>query len=89
MIGLLQKNPSKRLTIDEIKKHPFFRTVNWEDIKTRKNNPPLKEYVEKNDHIRFRDPTNDSENSHRVIKFTGSKEDLQYKANLYEFRNSG
>lgn len=25
----------------DIKGHPFFRTVNWDDIKMRKNNPPF------------------------------------------------
>jgi hypothetical protein len=39
---LLQKDPQKRLTIEEIKRHAFFGAINWDDVKERKNNAPLK-----------------------------------------------
>jgi hypothetical protein len=39
---LLQKDPQQRLTIEGIKKHPFFKGINWDDVKERKNNAPLK-----------------------------------------------
>lgn len=45
LIKLLQKDPEKRITINELKKHPFFDGVVWEDIPTRKNAPPLKEIL--------------------------------------------
>jgi hypothetical protein len=46
--------------------------------------------VEKNDHIRFRDPTNDAELPHRPVKITVPGTEKQgYEFNLVEFRNSG
>jgi hypothetical protein len=45
-VSLLNRNPSKRLGAgpqgcDEIKQHPFFAGVDWEDVKTKKMQPPL------------------------------------------------
>jgi len=42
--GLLCFNPKKRLSIEAIKKHPFFKKVNWETIKLKdpKVKPPFK-----------------------------------------------
>jgi len=36
MKGLLQKDPKKRLTVNEVKKHKFFSSVNWEDLIKKK-----------------------------------------------------
>ncbi|XP_046858995.1 RAC-alpha serine/threonine-protein kinase-like [Xenia sp. Carnegie-2017] len=43
--GLLEKNPKQRLGGDvsdanQIKKHPFFRDVNWTDVLNKKIKPP-------------------------------------------------
>lgn len=41
---LLVRNPSKRLGCqgsEEIKKHPFFQSVNWEDMLLLKERPPI------------------------------------------------
>jgi len=35
---LLEKNPKKRLgykSVDEIKRHPFFKNINWNKISKR------------------------------------------------------
>jgi len=42
---LLSKHPLKRLgagprDAEEIKEHPFFLDIIWEDVKKRKLNPP-------------------------------------------------
>ncbi|CXJ28669.1 rac-beta serine/threonine protein kinase, putative [Plasmodium berghei] len=44
---LLQKNPQKRLgsgitDAEEIKKHPFFKKINWDDVSSKKLSPPFK-----------------------------------------------
>ncbi|KEG03829.1 rac-beta serine/threonine protein kinase, putative [Plasmodium vinckei vinckei] len=44
---LLQKNPRKRLgsgitDAEEIKKHPFFKNINWGDVSSKKISPPFK-----------------------------------------------
>jgi len=38
--GLLQRDPNNRLTIDQIKAHPFFATINWEELLARQVTPP-------------------------------------------------
>lgn len=30
--GLLNKRPQKRMTIDQIKNHPFFKDIVWEEV---------------------------------------------------------
>lgn len=54
---LLEKNPANRLGyngLDEIKKHPFFCTINFEDLKLRKLKPPfIPKIKDKNDFSTF------------------------------------
>lgn len=38
--GLLQRDPNNRLTIDEIKVHPFFASINWDQLLAREVTPP-------------------------------------------------
>jgi len=38
---LLEKNPLERITIPELKKHPFFEGIKWEDVMAKKLAPPL------------------------------------------------
>lgn len=50
LIGLLQKNPEKRLgtgheDFDEIKKHVFFQSINWDDLLNKRIEPPFKPQV--------------------------------------------
>lgn len=58
LIKLLQKDPEKRISLEELKNHVFFSGIAWEDIPLRKNIPPLQHFLE-SDHIKFRDPTNE------------------------------
>lgn len=32
LFQLLQEEPELRLTLDEIRMHPFFKTTNWDDL---------------------------------------------------------
>jgi len=46
LAGLLQKNPKKRLgsgfdDFQEIKDHPFFNSINWDDLLEKKITPPF------------------------------------------------
>ena len=33
--GLLQRDPKNRLTAAQIKAHPFFQSINWEELLAR------------------------------------------------------
>lgn len=44
MAGLLRKNPKERLGSrgkDEVRNHPFFRGINWDDVLNRRLEPPI------------------------------------------------
>ncbi|KAL1744423.1 putative serine/threonine protein kinase [Schizophyllum fasciatum] len=46
--GLLNRDPSKRLGVngaEEIKKHPFFESIDWAQLKEKKIHPPFKPSV--------------------------------------------
>ncbi|XP_063804664.1 ribosomal protein S6 kinase alpha-5 isoform X2 [Pseudophryne corroboree] len=48
--GLLKKNPNKRLGCgsdgsDEIKKHPFFQNINWDDLAAKKVPAPFQPII--------------------------------------------
>eukprot|EP00057_Strongylocentrotus_purpuratus_P019024 XP_011673498.1 PREDICTED: RAC-gamma serine/threonine-protein kinase isoform X2 [Strongylocentrotus purpuratus] len=58
--GLLEKNPKKRLgcgpdDAKEIMRHPFFATINWEDLYERKVRPPFLPKVENETDTRYFD----------------------------------
>jgi len=38
--GFTAKNPSERLHIEEMKTHPFFKSINWKQLGDRKTPPP-------------------------------------------------
>ena len=40
LFKLLEKNPVKRLGVEGIKSHPWFDSINWKDVLTRKLKPP-------------------------------------------------
>ncbi|KAF7682510.1 cAMP-dependent protein kinase catalytic subunit PRKX [Astathelohania contejeani] len=42
ILRLLEKNPKKRIySIEEIKTHPFFKTINWEKMSRLEVKPPI------------------------------------------------
>ena len=48
IVSLLNRNPSKRLGAgpegaEEIKRHPFFKGIEWKVVKEKKMNPPKPE----------------------------------------------
>lgn len=45
---MLEKDPKKRITLQQLKKHSFFSDVNWDDILEKKVQPPLSEKHLKN-----------------------------------------
>jgi len=58
--GLLQKDPARRLgggprDAEEIKEHPFFAPINWEDLDAKKITPPFKPQVESETDTRYFD----------------------------------
>jgi len=70
MQKLLKKNPNDRISIPEIKKHPFFSTINWDKIYNKEIEPPIKvdifrsnfdsEYTKKPININIEDEESDS-----------------------------
>ena len=38
---MLNKNPKQRITIPEIKKHPFFAILDWNKLMRREITPPV------------------------------------------------
>ena len=38
---MLNKNPKQRITIPEIKKHPFFAILDWNRLMRREITPPV------------------------------------------------
>lgn len=56
--GLLEKEPEKRLGtngIDEIKNHPFFKSLNWKNLELKKVNPPFTPNVKDEFDLRYFD----------------------------------
>ena len=50
LAGLLERNPDKRLgsktdDASDIMGHPFFRDINWSDLREKRIPPPYKPYV--------------------------------------------
>jgi len=39
--ALLERDPAKRITLLELKRHPFFEGINWEDILNKRVAPPF------------------------------------------------
>jgi serum/glucocorticoid-regulated kinase 2 len=50
---MLHKNPARRITISQIKKHPFFKEIDWQKLIARQLKPPL--------HLSMDNYTNESE----------------------------
>jgi hypothetical protein len=38
---MLHKNPKQRITIPEMKKHPFFAAIDWNKMMKREIQPPI------------------------------------------------
>jgi protein-serine/threonine kinase len=57
---LMTKNPEERLGFKgsvEIKEHPFFKVLDWEEISSKKRNPPIVPILTKADDVRNFDKT--------------------------------
>lgn len=39
--GLLNRNPARRLNVDQIKNHPFFENINWDQLLEKRVTPPF------------------------------------------------
>ncbi|CAD7093396.1 unnamed protein product [Hermetia illucens] len=68
--GLLHKNPQKRLgggieDVREIQRHPFFSSINWQDLVQKKIPPPFKPQV-----------TTDTDTRYFDSEFTGESVEL-------------
>jgi RAC serine/threonine-protein kinase len=64
---LLQKDPGQRLggskrDVEEVKEHPFFDSINWQDLYNKKVPPPFTPVVTSETDVRNFDPEFTSEN---------------------------
>jgi serine/threonine protein kinase len=57
LLRLLEKDPANRVSIQDLKGHPFFEEVDWLAVENRTNEAPFAELLKKGDYIKFRDPT--------------------------------
>ena len=53
--GLLKKDPNKRLTLEQAKKHKFFADLNWDDLLAKKIKPPFKPNINSELDLKFFD----------------------------------
>lgn len=49
---LLQREPERRLAVNELKNHPFFDTINWEEASQLGLEPPIIPVIESSDDMR-------------------------------------
>lgn len=42
---LIERNVEKRLTLEAVKKHPFFKATNWDKVLSRDYDPPIRPQV--------------------------------------------
>jgi len=65
---LLVRDPRQRLTIPQLKKHPFFKDeVNWNSVKDRTNEPPMKEIL-KRINIKYKGAEDTAERTVELVK---------------------
>ena len=38
---MLEKNPGKRIDLDEVKAHKFFKDIDWNELEVKSFKPPL------------------------------------------------
>lgn len=43
--GILDKDPKTRLDLFEVKKHPFFAKISWDDVYNKRMKPPSRPTV--------------------------------------------
>lgn len=45
LVQLIERNVEKRLTLEAVKKHPFFKATNWDKVLARDYEPPIRPQV--------------------------------------------
>ena len=50
---LLARDPRERMTIQQLKKHPFVKDVNWNAVRELANEPPMLSLI-KDINIKFK-----------------------------------
>ena len=77
LLKLLEKDPTKRISLEEMRRHDFFKDIDWKQIEARKNDPPLKGILE-NQYIKFKDA--EEKNKRREFaKHSVEKENYEIK----------
>ena len=85
---LLEKNPEKRIDLDDIKKHKFFKGIDWNELELKNIKPPLDLIQMKQKYLaEIRNELNDNENNNKNIK--EELKDIDYnEKNKYDKRIS-
>lgn len=52
---LLNRDPKTRYGYEEIKAHPFFKAMKWDDLNAKRINPPFKPKVKDEKDVRYID----------------------------------
>ena len=90
---LLERDPEKRLGngpngVQNIMSHPFFRTINWVDLKEKKVKPPYRPATRGQDDVRMIDAVftdekaEETPNAHSIDKNTKNK--TKFKGFTYD-----
>ena len=84
----MEKNPEKRIDLDDIKKHKFFKGIDWNELELKNIKPPLDLIQMKQKYLaEIRNELNDNENNNKNIK--EELKDIDYnEKNKYDKRIS-
>ena len=74
---LLEKNPEKRIDIEEIKKHKFFKGIDWNELEVKNAKPPRD--INKIKEIIFKENKDDNIINNKNGKLKEELKDYDYK----------
>ena len=85
---LLEKNPEKRIDLDDIKKHKFFKGIDWNELELKNIKPPLDLIKMKQKYLaEIRNELNDNENNDKNENIKEELKDIDYnEKNKYDKR---
>ena len=87
---LLEKNPEKRIDLDDIKKHKFFKEIDWNELELKNIKPPLDLIRMKEKYlVEIRNGLNCNENNDKNGNIKEELKDIDYnEKNKYDKRIS-
>ena len=81
---MLEKNPGKRIDLDEVKAHKFFKDIDWNELEVKSIKPPL-------DLVKIKENYFDeikNEKSHNINNINEKNEELKNKLKDKDYEDS-